>query len=146
MEDAIKVHWLPCTVSHTGPAKVGAYFMPKSTGSPSRAVPLNVEDSGNCIQCAFTPGQSIWAIHAGQQTDGYQVEEAHFRGRQLKGMSWQRVSCILGASVLYSNCSGGCSSSKDGMQTGEGIHSMMSKLCSQGQPCSCQKATQGRCL
>lgn len=92
MEDAIKVHWLPCTVSHTGPAKVGAYFMPKSTGSSSRAVPSIVEDSGNCIQCAFTPGQSRWAIHAGQQTDGYQVEEAHFRGRQLKGMSWQRAA------------------------------------------------------
>ena len=26
------MHWLPCTISHTGPANVGAYFMPKLTG------------------------------------------------------------------------------------------------------------------
>lgn len=30
--DAMKVHWMPCAISHTGPAKVEAYFMPESTG------------------------------------------------------------------------------------------------------------------
>ncbi|CAL5225635.1 g8491 [Coccomyxa viridis] len=56
MEDKVKMHWLPCTISHTGPANVGAYFMPKLTG---------------------------------HHTDGYAIEEAQFRGRQLKGTTLQ---------------------------------------------------------
>ena len=32
MKDAVKVHWLPCTVGYAGSANVGAYFLPKHTG------------------------------------------------------------------------------------------------------------------
>lgn len=31
---ASEMHWLPCTVSHAGPAPVANYFMPHATGLP----------------------------------------------------------------------------------------------------------------
>ncbi|CAK0734072.1 hypothetical protein CVIRNUC_000379 [Coccomyxa viridis] len=72
MKDAVKVHWLPCTVGYAGSANVGAYFLPKHTGS---------------------------------QSDGYAVEEAHFRGRQLKGTTLQLPDNYTGQVLLKQHVS-----------------------------------------
>ena len=113
MEEPRTLHWLPCSIKYTGVAKVGAYFLPAPTGDPC-------ESQLSCIpmDSRFFWGEDLLYFEStyvdipystGTTVDGRAVQEAYFRGRQLKGgnkTSRTFLSLIVGMSNPFPSATG----------------------------------------
>ena len=49
MTDVDSLHWLPCSIGYTGPARVGAYFIPASTGKAGTCSTPEKRPMTSCI-------------------------------------------------------------------------------------------------
>ena len=79
------VHWLPCSIAQTGPAPVSSYFLPSQAGKglvPPAASAYVILRWKVSLPQHCTPRRQC---AAGTSVDGKQVQEAAFRGRQLRG-------------------------------------------------------------
>lgn len=89
MEETRTLHWLPCAIKFTGAAKVGAYFLPTPTGDLSNPQQSDVPMDNILLWsewiALFQDVICSVASSSGRSVDGKAVQEAYFRGRQLKG-------------------------------------------------------------